>query len=89
MCVLNASVLYRIPTSMHQPNEIVCLPGGLASRCYIASTLYCIPTSMHQPNGEGLGACAGKELIERRLKRNFTKVRRVFGDFGLFFLCTK
>lgn len=46
-------------------------------------------TSAKHPNSEALGACAGKELIEGRMKRDFAKVEKVAADYGLFLLCTK
>ncbi|XP_067948784.1 S-adenosylmethionine-dependent methyltransferase Rv2258c-like [Watersipora subatra] len=63
--------------------------GIVSALYYTISTMYCLPTCINTPGGEGLGACGGKELYERRLKRSFTKVTRVGEKFGLYFLCTK
>ena len=63
--------------------------GELGALYYTISTLYCLPTCISNPNGEGLGTCGGKELYERRLKKDFVKVEKIAEDFGLHFLCTK
>ena len=62
------------------------VPGALY---YGVSTMYCVPTCINTPGAEGLGACGGQELYERRLKKDFVEVKRVAKDFGLHFLCTK
>ena len=69
--------------------RVISLVATTAATFYLVSNMYCMATSAKHPNSEALGACAGKELFERRLNKDFVEVKKVAKDYGLYFLCTK